>query len=101
VKGDLIRLDDFHGLQRSVLTETNQLLAESLARGNITFTIDGLEMSVPVREVVQEGKKDLFVLLRGKPEPGDRFLRVKITPQLQVEKVRTPQEHADEATSLD
>jgi hypothetical protein len=90
-EGELVRLIDFHALQRSHLAETNKLLEGSLARGSITPVIDRLEFLLPVREVVHKGKKDLFVLYRGKPEPGDRFLRVRITQELQAAEVSIPQ----------
>jgi hypothetical protein len=87
MEGGLIHIGDFHTVQRLHLQETNQIIARKLARGNITYALDGLAFTMPIREIAIEGKTELFVLLSGKMEPSDRFFRVRITPQLQVEEM--------------
>lgn len=75
----LIRIGEFHEIQSSQLRAANQILEETLSRGNITSVLGSLEFNLPVREIVQNGKTEIFALLSGRMEPGDKVTRVRIT----------------------
>jgi len=88
MEGESIQVDRFASLQRLRLDEANQIVAERLAKGNVTYALDGLEFAVPIREIVIQGQVQLHVLLRGRMEPGDTLSRVKIAPRAIVEEIQ-------------
>ena len=72
----LMKVERFKEISVSKLKEVNTSFATTFHKGNITYAIEEVEFSVPIREKTEEGEKNAFVVLGKDVLEGDKITKI-------------------------
>lgn len=80
----LLLLTDFRDRFQLNLESANRQLSDRLVRGNLTYAVRELTLSLPVRKMKVEGELRPFVVLGRDAEPEDEVVSLTFRPQRQA-----------------